>query len=81
MNSDTAEMSIVDAGSELAAPFERAGSDRGWARPAPRWWGELRADRARMIAIRDSWRALWASRLLVWFAGVGTVLALSLIHI
>ena len=28
-----------------------------------------------MTAVRDSWRALWSSRLLVWVAGVGTVLA------
>ena len=28
-----------------------------------------------MAAVRDSWRALWSSRLLVWVAGVGTVLA------
>jgi hypothetical protein len=28
-----------------------------------------------MLAARDSWRALWASRLLVWIAGVGTILA------
>ena len=37
----------------------------------------LRADPARMTAVRDSWRALWTSRLLVWTAGVGTVLALG----
>ena len=28
-----------------------------------------------MIAVRESWRALWSSRLLVWAAGVGTVVA------
>jgi len=28
-----------------------------------------------MAAMRDTWRALWLSRLLVWVAGVGTVLA------
>jgi hypothetical protein len=27
-----------------------------------------------MVAVRDAWRALWLSRLLVWVAGVGTVL-------
>jgi hypothetical protein len=35
----------------------------------------LRSDPARMAAVRDSWRALWCSRLLVWFAGVGTIVA------
>jgi hypothetical protein len=34
----------------------------------------LRADAARMQAVRDSWRALWSSRLIVWAAGVGYVL-------
>src|ERR1017187_9746525 len=29
---------------------------------------------ARRTAVRDSWRALWCSRLLVWAAGVGTLL-------
>ena len=31
--------------------------------------------RRAMSAVRDSWRALWSSRLLVWVAGVGAVLA------
>jgi hypothetical protein len=30
-----------------------------------------------MTAVRDSWRALWSSRLLVWGAGVATVLVLG----
>ena len=33
---------------------------------ASRWWTRLREDPARMAAVRDSWRALWSSRLLVW---------------
>jgi hypothetical protein len=42
----------------------------------PRILAKLRSlDPAQMIAMRDSWRALWSSRLLVWMAGVGTVLA------
>ena len=35
----------------------------------------VRADPQRRAAVRDSWRALWTSRLLVWATGVGTVLA------
>ncbi len=35
----------------------------------------MRADPWRAAAVRDSWRALWSSRLLVWATGVGTVLA------
>src|SRR5947209_3062139 len=34
----------------------------------------LKADPARAAAVRDSWRALWSSRLLVWIAGSGTLL-------
>jgi hypothetical protein len=33
---------------------------------------------ARDAALADAWRALWASRLLVWAAGVGAVLAFGL---
>ncbi len=86
MNSDTAELTIVDDGSELAAPLERAGLGRLTAAgasvdrsraPAPAWLARLRADPARMLAVRESWRALWSSRLLVWSAGVGTVLVLG----
>ena len=32
-------------------------------------------DRTRARAVRDVWRALWASRLLVWLAGSGAMLA------
>jgi hypothetical protein len=41
--------------------------------PAPRWWLRLRADEQRMAAVRDTWQALWTSRLLVW---AGALLAL-----
>jgi len=62
MNPDTAELAIVDTAGEL---------------PAPGWWVRLRADPARMAAVRESWRALWVSRLLVWVAGVGTLVTLG----
>jgi hypothetical protein len=80
MNPDTAELAITDSPGELAVPLERAHTDPavpGARRPAPAaaWLARLRADPARMHAVRDSWRALWSSRLLVWVAGVGTVLA------
>jgi hypothetical protein len=32
-------------------------------------------DAGRMAAVRDSWRALWSSRLFVWAVGVGTIAA------
>ncbi len=38
------------------------------------WLARLRADPERMAAVRDAWQALWWSRLLVWVAGVGTLL-------
>jgi hypothetical protein len=39
---------------------------------------ELRTiDPAKATAMRDSWRAVWSSRLLVWMAGIGAVLALG----
>jgi hypothetical protein len=74
MNPDTAELAIVDTASELVVPFEP--SARGGRRPlaAYRRWTLLREDPAHLAAVSDSWRALLASRLLVWAAGVGTLL-------
>jgi hypothetical protein len=63
MSPDTAEIAIADAAS-VRAP--------AWGR-----WARLRADPARMAAVRDTWRALWVSRLLVWVAGAGTVATLG----
>jgi hypothetical protein len=75
--------SAIDGASELAVTL-RAGAaqplERGWAgaRAEPfsvpaTWLARLRADPARMRAVRESWRAMWSSRLLVWAAGVTTV--------
>ena len=75
MNSDTAELAIVDTASELVAPFGRPASDRRSTKGTPGWWARMRADPARMAAVRDSRQALWSSRLLVWAAAVGTLLA------
>jgi hypothetical protein len=33
----------------------------------------IRADTAHALAVRDSWRALWSSRLLVWVVGIAAV--------
>lgn len=63
MNPDTAELDLV-----LAPPPHHA-------RWHARWLQDLRADPARMAALRDSLRALLWSRGLVWLAGVGTLLA------
>jgi Mannosyltransferase (PIG-V) len=77
MNSDTAELAILDTASELAAPLATPADGRRSSGAVSRKWSRLRADPARMAAVRDSWRALWASRLLVWLAGTGTVLAVG----
>jgi Mannosyltransferase (PIG-V) len=74
MNSDTAELAALDNATELVHPFERpaSGRPRGSLR---RRWARLRADPVRMTAVRDSWQALWISRLWVWLAGVATLAA------
>lgn len=84
MNSDTAELVLSDNGRELVASVERAHIGRLEPVPAPAsaasmpsWLARLRADPARMLAVRESWRALVGSRALVWTVGVGTVLALG----
>jgi mannosyltransferase PIG-V len=66
---------VADGAGELVAPLQTPGAARGWSGSQTRWWARLRADPARMSAVRDSWRALWSSRLLVWGAGVGTLVA------
>ncbi len=88
MSPDTAETAIVDlppagqgafgvpaiGGGRVSAPSPGAASARI---PALRGWARLRADPARMAAVRETWRALWISRLLVWVAGAGTVATLG----
>jgi hypothetical protein len=63
MSSDTAEQAI--------AQQQGSGSFAGRLLPG------IVADVERATAVRDVWRALWASRLVVWLAGVGAVLALG----
>jgi hypothetical protein len=85
MSSDTAEMAVVDGASELAtATLADVPSSPGADAPntpdskapdPPGWYARLRADTARMAAVRDCWRALWVSRLIVLAAGVGAVVA------
>jgi hypothetical protein len=80
MNPDTAELAAAEAAHERAAPFARTAGDRRRAATGAtraRWWARVRADPARMTAVRDSALALWSSRLLVWVAGSGTVLLLG----
>ena len=77
MNPDTSEMVAVDATELLGLPRAEAGALV--RRPSqPSALARLRADPQRMTAVRDSWRALWSSRLLIWLAGFGAVLVLGL---
>jgi Mannosyltransferase (PIG-V) len=75
MNPDTAELAIVDTASELVVPFEPSAHDRRLPLAGRRPWARLREDPAHVAAVSDSWRALVASRLLVWVAAVGTLVA------
>ena len=79
MNPDTVELAIVDPAGELVVPLEpelprwRWGAAGRRLRPRP-LAGSRRLEEARAVAVRDSWRALWCSRLVVWAAGVGALL-------
>ena len=75
MNPDTAELTILDAAGELAAPLEPRVTTRAREARSSGWWARLSADPARMIAVRDSAGALWRSRLLVWGGALATILA------
>ena len=77
MNPDTAELAVVEPAHELAAPFGQPKRGPRGAATGAGWWARMRADPARMSAVRDSARALWGSRLLVWVAGSGTLLLLG----
>jgi hypothetical protein len=85
MNSETADTAaraarptIVQAAGELADGVERPAALAGSVGDAAGWTARLRADPARMAAVRETWRALWRSRLLVWTAGVGAAAAFGL---
>jgi hypothetical protein len=79
MSSDTVEPAGTQRIALRAAVPQPIAEDvvqqRSRALSVPGWLTRLRADPARMTAVRESWRALWGSRLLVWVAGVGTVVA------
>lgn len=77
MSTDTAELTIVESEGELLAHAPARPHAPRAALAARALWARARADPARMTAVRESWRALWTSRLLVWAAGVGTVLTLG----
>ena len=73
MKPNAAEPTVIESVGELALP-PRPAALPGPARPAG-WLARVRADSERARALRDSWRALWSSRLLVFATGIATVLA------
>jgi hypothetical protein len=78
MTPETAELAIADPAGELPGSLRRP-APRDSTGPSSRRFADplsaLRTlDPARATALRDSWRALWSSRLLVWLAGVTTLL-------
>jgi hypothetical protein len=88
MSPDTAEQTIADPASDLAVSAgsvalltgrELAGTETYSEAPGALvgWLARVRADTQRMTALRDVWRALWISRLLVWVAGAGAVVTLG----
>jgi hypothetical protein len=76
------------AAAAAAAPAPAAQPSRARVTGAPRWaqsgaprWAQsargalaaVRDDPARRLAVRDSWRALWSSRALIWAAALVTI--------
>jgi hypothetical protein len=89
MTPDTAELAIADSarerpGDRRAPEPSHAGAGRpaarrlrlrAIARPGERLLATADAlGPARVTAVRDSWRALWSSRLLIWAVGAATLL-------
>jgi hypothetical protein len=78
MNSDTAELAVTEEREPppvaLATRPAPATREQSWA---ARGRDALLGDPERAAALRDTWRALWSSRLLAWGAGLATVLALG----
>lgn len=68
MSPDLAETAVAEPAGTLAGAGEL-----GLSAPLAR----LRADGARMGAVRDVWMGIWMSRLLVWSAAAATIAALG----
>jgi hypothetical protein len=81
MTPDTAEMVVATPSVDLAAsPAPGATLADTPSTAASGWWARLRtewAGSAQRVAVRDCWRALWVSRVVVLLAGVGAVAALG----
>ncbi|HEY2768786.1 MAG TPA: mannosyltransferase family protein [Solirubrobacteraceae bacterium] len=80
MTPDTAEIAVVDP-RELAPATShevRPRSLRGLVGGA-RARLAARVGHERAVALRETWRALWVSRLLIWVAGVGAVVGFGVL--
>ncbi len=75
MTPDTAELATVEPPASLALATDDALAPARSTRAlrVRRLLATMRADTARAIAVRDSWQALWSSRLLVWAAAAVTL--------
>jgi hypothetical protein len=81
MSTETGELALTPGGPRAATRGAEASRLR--AGRLPLWDTGATAEGAleaseHAAALRDCWRALWSSRLLVWAAGAGTVAALGL---
>src|ERR1700722_7560154 len=75
MSSETAEQAIAQHPSSLAVSAGTGAQAHAWGSVEParvETWG-ARERTMRAAALRDVWRALWLSRLLVWIGGIGAV--------
>ena len=83
MTPDTAEMAVATPPVDLVASSAPAGELAETLADTPSaaasgWWARLwtgPAGSVRRVAVRDCWRALWVSRVVVLLAGVGAVVA------
>jgi hypothetical protein len=77
MSSETAEQAIAQHPSSLAVSAGTGAQAHPWGKVEPArveaWGARERATRA--VALRDVWRALWVSRLLVWVGGMGAMVS------
>ncbi len=73
MSTDTGELALSATHGPAAPEGTELGALGGWGAAAE----PVSASPAHAAALRDAWRALWSSRLLVWLAGSGTVAVLG----
>lgn len=73
MSSETAEQAIAQHPSSFAVSASAAAHAWATVEPARLETWSIHERATRVAALRDVWRALWLSRLLVWIGGIGAV--------